>query len=132
MKLPQTPELLVARRIVSACLPALMALVVVLALATLARACPNCASGEQERAGGDIVSGYFWSILFMLAMPFTILGSFSGYMYYLVRKDRAARAAAGEPQTSAAQRAANRSLPGAVRDGSDPKSPQPQTVGAPD
>ena len=58
--------------------------------ATVAYACPGCkqaldtAEGEQA----NMVNGYFWSILFMLAMPFTLIGLFSGSMYLAVRKAR--------------------------------------------
>jgi hypothetical protein len=37
-----------------------------------------------------VVRGYFWSILFMMSMPFAVLGSFSGYLYLLVRQARSA------------------------------------------
>jgi hypothetical protein len=61
--------------------------------AVSASACPMCkAALANSEGGGDLVSGFFWSILFMMAMPFTILGSFSGYMYWQVRRARAARA----------------------------------------
>jgi hypothetical protein len=65
---------------------------VLLVDAITAYACPGCkqalatAEGEQ----GNMVNGYFWSILFMLSMPFTLLGLFAGSMYLAVRKARAA------------------------------------------
>lgn len=63
-----------------------------------ATACPTCkvALASHDPAAGDIVRGYFWSILFMMSMPFMILGSFSGYMYLEVRRARSQRAAAGQ------------------------------------
>lgn len=48
---------------------------------------------SSDRNQGDYVSGFFYSILFMLSMPFAILGCFSTYMYALVRRARAAEAA---------------------------------------
>lgn len=58
-----------------------------------ATACPMCkealASGSD---GGDIISGYFWSILFMMCMPFALIGSFGLYAYLQVRKARNATA----------------------------------------
>ena len=59
----------------------------------LAWACPNCkeALANDAQQGGDLVQGFFWSILFMMSMPFAILGTFSGYMYYEVRKARGSR-----------------------------------------
>lgn len=49
---------------------------------------------SSDRGQGDYVRGFFYSILFMLSMPFAILGCFSTYMYTLVRRARAAQAAA--------------------------------------
>jgi hypothetical protein len=58
-------------------------------------ACPSCKEAlGSSSGGGDLVSGFFWSILFMLSMPFLLLGSFGLYFYYLVRKARLARPAA--------------------------------------
>jgi hypothetical protein len=70
-----------------------------LLLPELASACPSCkaALASQDPSQGDIVSGYFWSILFMMSMPFTILGSFSGYMYLAVRRARAEQAKNDKP-----------------------------------
>ena len=39
-----------------------------------------------------MAAGYFYSILFMMAMPFVIIGSFGGIAYLSVRKARAAEA----------------------------------------
>ena len=56
-----------------------------------ASACPTCkAALENDESEGDVMAGYFWSILFMMSMPFAMIGSFSGYMYVIVRKARAA------------------------------------------
>ena len=60
-----------------------------------ALACPGCKEAvANQRGGGDWTSGYMWSILFMMSMPFTLLAAFSGYMYWEVRRARAAQAAA--------------------------------------
>jgi hypothetical protein len=65
---------------------------VVLLLASIANACPTCKSGlEDEAAGGDLIKGYFWSIIFMMSTPFAILGCFSGLLYREVRKARRLR-----------------------------------------
>ena len=57
-----------------------------------ASACPSCkealASGSGE--GGDLVRGYFWSIIFMMSMPFAIVTCFGTSMYVAVRRARAA------------------------------------------
>jgi hypothetical protein len=78
---------------------AVAALGLVLVVSTTAWACPGCkealASGDGQ--GGDLVSGFFWSILFMLSMPFLIFGTFCTSMYIAVRRARAAQAKAGAP-----------------------------------
>jgi uncharacterized membrane protein len=67
-----------------------IATLAVVALPSLALACPTCkdslaSSPEQQ----GMVQGYFYSILFMMAMPFVLLGSFGSYAYLLVRRARA-------------------------------------------
>lgn len=75
-------------------LPLLIAVAMVLIFAATASACPNCkealAANDPERSG--IVKGYFYSILFMMSMPFAFLGCFSVYMYRQVLRARAQRA----------------------------------------
>ena len=64
--------------------------------AGVASACPMCKAALAGQEGqGDLVSGFFWSILFMMSMPFTILGAFSGYMFLLVRRAKVHASAAG-------------------------------------
>ncbi|HEY1600152.1 MAG TPA: hypothetical protein VGG64_11145 [Pirellulales bacterium] len=72
--------------IVTACL----ALTLLLFVADTVSACPSCkaALANQDGHGGDLVTGFFYSILFMLSMPFAIFGSMSGYFYMLVRRAR--------------------------------------------
>jgi hypothetical protein len=73
---------------------AVIAIAVLLAGVPTATACPSCKEAlASSSGGGDLVSGFFWSILFMLSMPFLLLGSFGLYFYYLVRKARTARPA---------------------------------------
>lgn len=68
----------------------LATVLVVLLLESTAAACPSCknALASQDGKQGDIVSGFMWSILFMLSMPFALVGSFGAYMYVLVKKAR--------------------------------------------
>lgn len=64
-----------------------------LAITSIANACPQCQkalAGSKGGVGGNIVRGYFWSILFMLSMPFLVLGGLSTYFYLLVRRAKAA------------------------------------------
>jgi heme/copper-type cytochrome/quinol oxidase subunit 2 len=67
----------------------LFALALTLAMATAASACPSCKSALGDSPEGQrLVHGYFLSICFMVAMPFTVFGGLSAYMYYLVRSAR--------------------------------------------
>ncbi len=75
---------------------ALLALVVVLCLAGDASACPTCKDGlaENDPSSQAMAAGYFYSILFMMAMPFVIIGTFGGFAYLSVRRAREAEALA--------------------------------------
>ena len=46
-------------------------------LAGSATACPNCkeAVAAQPEDAANVASGYNWSVLFMVGMPFTLLGT---------------------------------------------------------
>ncbi len=59
-----------------------------------ATACPMCKAALAAQEGsGNLVQGFMWSIIFMLSMPFTILGTFCGCMYLAVRRAKATQAA---------------------------------------
>lgn len=72
----------------------MLSLVVGLAVGVLAvnaEACPTCKDGVS---GADPVSvarasGYFYSILFMMSMPFVIVGTFGGAAYLSIKRARA-------------------------------------------
>ncbi len=59
-------------------------------------ACPTCKDGiaSSDPTYNGMVSGYFWSILFMMSMPFLILSGLSLMFYLEVRKARRAAARA--------------------------------------
>jgi hypothetical protein len=71
----------------------LSVLAIVLVVAASVHACPNCkeALAANDPTQSGVVKGYFYSILFMLGMPFAVLGCFSVYMYRQVLKARAER-----------------------------------------
>lgn len=78
-----------------------LALVAVLLCAGLAEACPECKKGFND----NVARGYFYSILFMLAMPILILSGLGSYFYWEVRRAYARQAiedalAAEEPALS--------------------------------
>lgn len=65
-------------------------LLVVLMLSVDVMACPTCKNGMS---GADPVSaarasGYFYSILFMMSMPFLIVGTFGGAAYLSIKRAR--------------------------------------------
>lgn len=97
----------VNRRVVAVCL----ALLVVCASASLARACPNCvdslaansSTGEPGTSGsmagglgGSMAAGYYYSILFMLAMLFSVTGA----VFYMIRRQVKADAQLEIPDSS--------------------------------
>jgi hypothetical protein len=82
--------------ILAACL-----LVAILAAAD-AFGCPNCkdAVDTSDPEGLNLARGYFYSILLMLAMPFTLAGSFGCYVWREMRRQRRAQED-GEPHSAA-------------------------------
>ncbi|MBI1976485.1 MAG: hypothetical protein HYS56_03140 [Candidatus Omnitrophica bacterium] len=61
-------------------------LLVSLATASPALACPMCK--DVMKAFGRLTEGWFWSILLMLAIPFTLVGVFAGLLVRSYRKSR--------------------------------------------
>ena len=59
----------------------------VVVISTVAWACPTC-KDNLGSADSNLAGAYGWSIVFMMSMPFLILGSFVGYMYLEVRRAR--------------------------------------------
>jgi hypothetical protein len=53
--------------------------------------CPNCkdAFDASDPDGLNVARGYFYSILLMLAMPFTLAGTFGAYVWREMRRQRA-------------------------------------------
>jgi len=64
-------------------IPIALAAVFVLALVGVAEACPGCAEAQAGQGANraNIVRGYFWSICFMMSMPFLLIGGFGTYCY---------------------------------------------------
>jgi heme/copper-type cytochrome/quinol oxidase subunit 2 len=75
------------------------ALAVALLLTSFAAACPTCKDQlAHDPASANLARGFYYSILFMLSMPFLIFSGLSAYFYWEVRKARARQAAlASEP-----------------------------------
>ena len=66
---------------------------VVLLVAAEAVGCPNCkdAVDTSDPDGLNVARGYFYSILLMLAMPFTLVGSFGCYVWREMRRQERQR-----------------------------------------
>jgi len=66
---------------------------VIVLLAADASACPNCkdAVNTADPDGLNMARGYFYSILIMLAMPFTLVGTFGCYVWREMRRQERAR-----------------------------------------
>ena len=85
----------------------MLAAAVLLACVTVAAACPTCKDSlAGDPASANLARGYFWSILFMMSMPFLILGSLVTYMYFEVRRARKLATRKAPAQAEAAGRAA--------------------------
>lgn len=70
-------------------------------LPALAWGCPTCKDGFDPAATGDanLARGYFYSILIMLAMPFTLAGSFGAYVWREMRRQKL-DAASWQPESA--------------------------------
>jgi hypothetical protein len=62
---------------------------VVFGVASVASACPSCQQALGEGGSqGDLARGLYYSILFMMSMPFAIVGTFAGLAYRAVKLDK--------------------------------------------
>jgi uncharacterized membrane protein YjgN (DUF898 family) len=116
------------RRVTTA-LVVVLSIASVLSIATVAQACPACkqALASTEHAGsGDPIQGFMWSILFMMSMPFLLLGGFGTYLWYIVRRARLAAEAEAAAQAAAASQCAEV----AAAQSSDFAASQPSEVAA--
>jgi hypothetical protein len=70
-----------------------------LALSSVAEACPGCADAQAGQGAdrANIVRGYFWSIVFMMSMPFMLIGGFGTYCYVQFKKLKVGTAAEQSP-----------------------------------
>ena len=80
-----------------------VAVLVALAVAADAFGCPNCKDGvdTSDPAGLNLARGYFYSILIMLAMPFTLAGTFGAYVWREMRRQERERGPALLPPAPA-------------------------------
>jgi hypothetical protein len=66
---------------------------VVASLAAVVSACPTCKDGlgEHDPHYQSLAAGFNYSILFMLSMPYVILGSFGCLAYTSIKRAKAQR-----------------------------------------
>ena len=67
---------------------ATVCLTVLLGLTNVASACPSCQAALGDAGQGDLARGIYYSILFMMSMPFAIVGTFGGFMYRAVKREQ--------------------------------------------
>jgi hypothetical protein len=53
---------------------------IMIAIPTLAHACPVCVGSSAEDYG------YFWGVLFLMSMPFAVGGLIGGWLWYSYRR----------------------------------------------
>ncbi len=76
----------------------LLALVIAALLVSVASACPTCKEGlaEADPQQQSVAAGFYYSILFMMSMPFAILGTFGSLAYLSIRRARGQQEAADD------------------------------------
>ena len=85
---PHPPRGLLARLRPTAHAAGIAAFLLLVLVAGQAWGCPTCKDGvaESDPEGMNIARGYFYSILIMLAMPLTLVGSFGIYVWREMRR----------------------------------------------
>ena len=63
---------------------------VLLPVSGAAHACAVCGSGAGT-AGDPLARGFYWGVLFLMAMPFAIGGGFGGWLLYAYWRARRGR-----------------------------------------
>jgi hypothetical protein len=77
--------------------PLAVAILAMVVLASVAAACPTCKEGldQSDPQHQSVARGFYYSILFMMSMPYIILGSF-GYLAFLsIRRAKAQQVCEG-------------------------------------
>ena len=55
-----------------------------------------CAALGGDTAQGDLARGIYYSVVFMMLMPFAIVGTFAGFAYRAVKREQRRLAERGE------------------------------------
>lgn len=59
---------------------------VALLIPTLAGACAVCWIGGSSPDHDTTARGFYWGLLFLMAMPFAVVGSIAGWLFYVYRR----------------------------------------------
>ena len=59
-----------------------------LGFSQVAQGCPSCQRALSDGSQGNLAAGIYYSILFMMSMPFAIVGVFGGFAYRAVQRER--------------------------------------------
>lgn len=83
------PDMNVAR-VMRVALASVVVAASLLAVPSPADACPTCkdAIAQNDPQHQQMVKGYFYSILFMMSMPFVVVGTFGGMAYLSIKRAR--------------------------------------------
>ena len=81
----------------------LAALALVAVLAAVASACPTCKEGldQNDPQHQSIAAGFYYSILFMMSMPYILLGTLGFVAYNTIKRAKVQHEAV--PQEAAAE-----------------------------
>lgn len=63
-----------------------IAAIVLMSCPSALDACPTCKAAMKGGSHGGLAEGFYWSILFMMSMPFLILGSLSLMFYMSIKR----------------------------------------------
>lgn len=76
----------------------LLPMALVLGLTAMAAACPTCKEGldQSDPHHQSIAAGFYYSILFMMSMPYLILGSLGYLAYHSIRRAKQQEIATAE------------------------------------
>lgn len=91
MKSPSLKDWSMARwKTYRVCTMLAVALVMVLVVESLALACPTCKDSidQSDPQRQNLMQGFYYSIIFMVSMPFLIFTGLCTYFYYEVCKAR--------------------------------------------
>lgn len=77
-------------RVIRVALVGCLAATVLAVAPAVADACPTCkdAIAENDPQHQQMVKGYYYSILFMMSMPFVVLGTFGSLAYVSIKRSR--------------------------------------------